>query len=388
MVADSVEIITVSAEEEYARQISLRSVHGKYLIRLLEKHSDPRAKLIGAHGTSFILTFRPSAKPLDVVRTLRKWIILPRCKVLAAADDMEPEAIGFNSLKEALEDYFNKADARQLKLFLPERVECREHSTDEVTVAFALGYNPHFRDWSFVSIPTEHQFAGEEEWSPVATCIEGVAVEFASPGFLSGGVFAIANARGIDAPKTNVARSSIEAGRDTEEHTRKIYGILIENVAAETRRLQSEEGFSLAWAAEQVSFLVDPIADARGRLTHPKIHAEELAKIPAFLIETATGRTLNSLTDLRSIGSFWTVESQLMRSVEQFIKEAKAELTAQQLIAVGQTSAAPLPNGAILANNQTSFVRNLIDDNFEISQIVAHVSERRLDACWKPRANI
>jgi hypothetical protein len=47
MVADTVEIISSSIDDPSARQISLRSVHGKYLIRLLDKESVPVAARIG-----------------------------------------------------------------------------------------------------------------------------------------------------------------------------------------------------------------------------------------------------------------------------------------------------------------------------------------------------
>ena len=50
MVADAVEITTIHPDEEKARQLSLRSVHGRYLVRLFEKDA-PEVKDIGSSGT-------------------------------------------------------------------------------------------------------------------------------------------------------------------------------------------------------------------------------------------------------------------------------------------------------------------------------------------------
>ena len=56
MIADSVEITTCHPDDEHARRLTLRSVHGKYLIRLLDK-TDPSVKPLYPHGTE--LTLRP-----------------------------------------------------------------------------------------------------------------------------------------------------------------------------------------------------------------------------------------------------------------------------------------------------------------------------------------
>src|SRR5258705_13862694 len=50
MVADSVEITSCHPDDAEARQLSLRSVHGKYLIRLLPKDS-VETKSLAPHGT-------------------------------------------------------------------------------------------------------------------------------------------------------------------------------------------------------------------------------------------------------------------------------------------------------------------------------------------------
>ena len=71
MIADSVEIVSCHPEEELARRLTLRSVHGRYLIRLLDKGSS-EPKQIGPHGTIFRLHVRPSVEMHDVLKTAQQ----------------------------------------------------------------------------------------------------------------------------------------------------------------------------------------------------------------------------------------------------------------------------------------------------------------------------
>jgi molecular chaperone HtpG len=80
-------------------------VHGKYLIRLLDKTESAEAREIGPHGTEVVLKTRASAKAVDVLATLKKWIWFPRCQIIAYIDDAPPVTIGFKSPKEAIETY-------------------------------------------------------------------------------------------------------------------------------------------------------------------------------------------------------------------------------------------------------------------------------------------
>ncbi|MFT3685879.1 MAG: ATP-binding protein [Phycisphaerales bacterium] len=79
MIADNVEIITSSAQEEDARQLSLRSVHGRYLIKLLPKHGVPSELGIVPHGTVVRMHLRASAKLTRPLNILRKWFVVPGC---------------------------------------------------------------------------------------------------------------------------------------------------------------------------------------------------------------------------------------------------------------------------------------------------------------------
>src|SRR6185437_8210687 len=67
MVSDEVDILTCHTGDDHARELSIRSIHGRYLIRLIDKQSPEVAKQLGAHGTRVIVKLRPSARIKDVL---------------------------------------------------------------------------------------------------------------------------------------------------------------------------------------------------------------------------------------------------------------------------------------------------------------------------------
>ena len=60
MIADDVEIVTCHPDEDQARHLTLRSVHGKYLVRLLDKNTDNAVQTVVPHRTIIRLTLRLS----------------------------------------------------------------------------------------------------------------------------------------------------------------------------------------------------------------------------------------------------------------------------------------------------------------------------------------
>ena len=384
MVADSVEVVTVSPEEEQARQISLRSVHGKYLIRLLNKTSEPAALALGPHGTSFRLRFRRSARKLNVLNAVRRWILFPRCQVTVAIDGSAPVQIGYTSPKAAIETLMTESSATTSLTDSDFKVE--ERTIDGVTLAYALRFSTHFRDWSFVVLQQSHRPLDyvEQDRLPIGTCVEGIAVEFETPGFRDAAIVAIANAVGASAPKTNVARSSIEATDEKEKLASIVYKILFDAVTAESKRLRADEAYSLTWSTEQMPFLIAPAISPRTPPMYPRAHQSALENVPMFLVEYDNVRAEKSLADLIELSTFWTVESALTRSVENFIREARAEVTARSLLEVSQGTSSGLPPGAILANSHVSEVlRSSIATKFEVTHVSGHIGDRRLDLQWR-----
>jgi len=388
MVADIVDIVTCTQAEEKARQISLRSVHGKYLIRLLDKESDVSASRLVPHGTSIKLKLRPSARRVDVVETVRRWIMFPRCSVTVQIDSESPVTVGFDSPRAALENYLSShAPPREVAT---ESYRVEERTLDGVTLAYALRYNPFFKDWAFMGVSANEEREGNI--TVAATCVEGIMVERRSPGFIEGGLLAIANATGKDSPKTNVARSSLE---DTEGRTaaiQKVYDLYVAQLDNECRRLISEEGYPLSRVVNQLPYIVTQLQweqeehNVRYRgdslSSHPELLRRAFSKLPVFLVEKTTERSAATLNEVKEFGRFWTVEAPLMFSVEQLIREMPVDITARSILRFAQGHMPELPPGPIISNLNTRLARASVEGIFEIKGIRAIEVGHRLELEW------
>lgn len=382
MIADTVEIATCAASEALARQISLRSVHGRYLIRLLDKEVEPVAKRVAPHGTSVKLKLRPTAKRVDILGEVRRWIMFPKCSVSVQVDSGVPVQVGFNSPKDALESYLKTGAFSNIL----ERYRVEERTREGLALAYVLSYNPFFRDWTFVSVPSERQVSGGE--SIGCTCVEGVTVETGSPGFLRGGLLAIANATGKNAPKTNVARSALEENEGSIAAIQKIYDLYVEQLDEECRRLMSEEKYPLSGAISQLEYISSGLEWNSGEYfsrhnecRYPELLKASFSRLPVFLLEGAIERKAASLDDLRKLGKFWTVEAPLFRSLEVLIRQMPVNITARAILEFAK-GGPQLPSEPVVSNLNSQYARALIVGIFEIKRISAIESGHRLELEW------
>lgn len=387
MVADKVEITTVSPEDEKARRISLRSVHGKYLIKLLEKNSDPVTKKIGANGTQFVLRFRASAKRLDIARTLESYVLFPRCGLSLSVGGDDPVQVGYETPKQALEDYLAKEHT--LKRFGQERTEVQEVSDGNITIAYAMSFSSHYKDWQFVRVPDQSMARrADSRQAPTMTCVEGIVVQSKLVGGFDRSLLAVVNMTGKAAPKTNVARSALEMTSELEEAVATINRLLLDAVEAERERLVEEEDYSLTWAVEQMPFLMGPIANHRigeeGK-NIASIKANEIRKTKIFLAEKDGKRTAISAETLKDNDEFWSVDSMLLKSTEQFIRESKREIARSSLLGLVYGDDENSMDGSLVVPNlgNSQICTHVIKESFEISHFRGLSHERRLDAKWQ-----
>lgn len=153
MIADDVEVITVSPKDEQARLLTLRSVHGQYLIKLLNKEDPAIPGAIREHGTQVKLTVRPSAKLDKVDAQLKKWIVVPRCTVSYEETGLKNSIqIGHLAVKDALREVLTQRgiiEARGGKLYRwDDPVEIRQD--DEfpgLSIAYAVHWNRWHTEW-------------------------------------------------------------------------------------------------------------------------------------------------------------------------------------------------------------------------------------------------
>lgn len=394
MVADQVEIVTCHPEDERARQLSLRSVHGRYLIRLLDKHSNEDAKCIGPHGTLVRLKVRPSAELTDIVETAQRWIVIPECEVTVSIDAREPIPVGFRSPKEALETSLRILDItgdgdRDSQSTGRKRIEIREKQVGAVTLAYAVQWSDYFREWSFLRL-SRTNVTQLERHLLLGTCIEGIRVEKQAPGFLGFQIAALANTKGPNSPKTNVVRSGLELTAERSQTLRAIYSIYCDHVRSEMSALHTNRSFSLTWSTQEGGYLIEPFLaqDADNRVAEQGVFHEVARTLPLLLVERGGRRESISPLELSREECFWTIDSAFFRSAESLIREVSGPASLSDLVAALRARESHLPNELVLcgfgARNELQISAL---EGKEVDRIEVHKEQRRVDFRWSGRSD-
>jgi hypothetical protein len=389
MVADEVEILTVHPDEEQARQLSLRSVHGRYLIRLLDKETDAAARRLAPHGTLVRVKVRPSAEIPNVIESAKRWIVIPGCVVTAAVDDSQPVPIGFAFLKDALRAELESHGIRVEEAEAGgERIQTVERQSGGVTLACAMRWSEYFREWSFLVPPARRR---PDERVLLGTCVEGMRVEGDSPGFDGFPVWAIANSTGPASPRTNVARSGIEANPARAAMLREIYTMYCAHVRDEVQALHRERCFSLSWSATEGRYLVSPLLpeeQRRNERTFEVIDArlllDAVSELPLFVVEQQGERSVASAAAIADLPEFWTVHSRSTESAEVMIQEAPGRASLTALMALLSGGDAHLPPGPLLcAVKKGRLLDELALSRREVASIDVDTTRRRVDLLWQ-----
>jgi molecular chaperone HtpG len=324
---------------------------------------------------------RASARRVDTLQTLRRWIVFPRCVIEARVDQEPPISIGYSSPAHAIRKYVEQEELgidRNL-------IEVIERRIGSATLAFAMVYNSHYRDRQFVQLSERIQ-ERIKNVPPIGICIEGIRVEFWSPGFMrtTQGFLSIVNYTGLESPKTNVARSSLESDTDRSRIAGGVYRSYLDQVQEEIGRLQLTEGFSLSYAVGQFPFIAGPLLSEVA--TDLEVRKSALKTFPMFMVEDEKGRRAASASELISIGGFWSVESSAMRSLIELLNDSPPEITCKQVVEFSKFRGSPLPSGSLVMNAQLSLVsRTVLESEFEVCELNASIRDRRLDARWRPR---
>ncbi len=381
MVADKVEIATFVEEEQKGISLALRSVHGKYLLRHLDKTSDSDMRSLLPHGTSVRLHIRPSAKIPDIAEALRKWVVVPGCEVTLIVDQQTPVTIGFSSPKEALRQVLN-----DLGISDEDSVKIKEVRKDCVTLAYALRWSDVFKEWSFLDF--ERVSRERSNAVSLGVCIEGVRIEFDTPGFNGKSIVAICNLKGPSAPRTNVVRSGLEETPERQTMLEVIYSIFSDHVSSEVEAIYNERDLPLTWAAEEAVFLINPLLGYRGRghaqSQDDKLFYESLFSIPVLLVEQGSERRVLSVADVRAFKECWTTCCALFEHAERILREVRGPVSLSHLITALGHDIKELPRAPVVCWNTNSkrFYWSALKGK-EVAQINVYKSQRRADLKWE-----
>lgn len=388
MVADDVTVVTVHESETEARKLSLRDVHGQYLVRLMPKNSSDVPQTIKNHGTSVSMKLRPSADLSDVESILRQWIVLPGCEVTVRIDDGEPLQIGFNSVEEALKESLLEANLartidNRLVTELGAPLDVKTVNEDGLEIALAVSWNEWLQDWGYVKLESSRLDYLERRAEKFGVCIGGVRVTTQPPGFSSGGIAAMVNASGKGAPRTNVARSAIEKTDEYESMLERIYATYVDHIANELRELTDNRESSLTRAAQEASFMMEDLA--RAKAESAEIRDRQLRTVPAIVVEESGARRAYSLAELGAHSELSTVESTTISSFEgvlRSVRSASSPSLKNLIDALGSDEQLPT-TPLVCGMNRYSLIAKMFAHEWEVVRLETDKDSRTLTASWR-----
>lgn len=387
MIADDVEVLTVNEDDEEARLLTLRSVHGKYLVKLVDKNSSFIPEAMTKHGTQITLRVRPSARVGDVLAHLKRYVVVPRCRVRFHGSTSESTSeIGYDSVKDALiatllRECGMRLDAAVLIDQLGSDVQVRQTSYFGLDIAYAVRWNKWFEQWQFCSA------SGMREWRQQAPllgiCVEGIRVTGASPGFTANSVLSLANATGTTAPRTNVARGALERTKEYDDLLSAIYAMYTSHIASEVRALETERGKSLTRAVGEASFLAADIVNGQPESREHLLR--QLRNVPAFVIERGGQRNSMSLAQLAELDALVTVDSPLVRHAEHLLASVTASASVAQLLsALGEDSIAIGDVPTLCGDLSLGYFNDQFRREWNPAEIDANHDQRMVRCTWEP----
>jgi molecular chaperone HtpG len=314
------------------------------------------------------------------------WNLFPRCGVTVTIDDQEPVSVGYASPRLALEEYLKISKGNGS--WQGSQVEVRESHTDGVTLAYAVRKDPLFGEWPFLELADQDELRKKTNYirPTIGICVEGIGVDFMTPGFNEQCVVSIANAVGSTAPKTNVARSALEDTAEYRNMLSAIYKLYSNHVTSEIVRLEKEENYSLSGAVNETPYIAMPLLKSNRKPIQPDLLNSAVRQIPMLVVEDQAGRRNISFEELAETAEFWTIESPLSRSIETFVREAPGAVTASALLATLGNAAPEYPKGSAVCNyGSVSHIDEVLRSKFEICEVSMIKTLRRIDLKWSVR---
>lgn len=329
MVADSIDITTCSPDQDQATIVNLRNLNGNYLVRKLNKHSIPYD--IQNHGTIVTLHVRNDVDMSTLADDLRKWIVVPEVPVYLREDDQEEIRIGYDSLADILKEFLartgRKVDGVNYTIY--------ETVSGNVNMAFAVRYSNYLCDWELIGTPRHSlEWDSDEELLPIGTCIEGVRVEFTTPGYKESHLLAIANIKGSKY-KTNVARSAIEL-EGNQEFLTDIYSGYRQYLRDQMTDLR-KRNYSDSWALSECSYLM------RSLLGNSLDHAQPIdgdvlirnfADLDCLIVENEGRRQCVSAERVRCLDEINLFDCAMLNAVEWLFKEIRSSASLESVLNV------------------------------------------------------
>ena len=383
MVANDIDITTNSDEQELASVINLRKVNGSYLSRKINKTD--LDKRIQKHGTMVKLYIRSDVDMTNLEKDLRKWIVLPEVPVILHEEGKKPIQIGYDSLKDILVKYLNETG----RTVDGEKFDVTEQTHGNVTIAYAIRHLKYLSDWCLMSI--DKRRTTSKSILPIGTCVEGIRVEFTTPGYKNSSILAIANIKNSKY-QTNVARSAIELDPN-KEILSDIYDTFAEYIQGQMDRLE-QKNYSKSWAISEGGYLMNPLVydeygNSRIEPMDEEILVQRLAKLKCIVLENDGKREVVSATEVAEKPEINILECKMTQAAEYLLKEIRSDATLKNLIGVVCSEENFLANieNVICNYSERNILHRYALRDKEVSKIAVNRKQRRIHVTFKTKEN-
>lgn len=385
MIADEIDITTNSTAQNEANIVNLRNVNGNYLLRKVEKNTVEKS--IRKHGTIVQLHVRNDVDMTNLAMDLKKWIVLPEIPVFLSENDSPEIRIGFNSLREVLVNYLSTAGIKVDE----ENYSIYEGSTGNVSVAFAIKHWKYFSDWTLMNVSDIQKAKRDENHLPIGTCIEGIRVEFTTPGYTTPSILAIANVKNSKY-KTNVARSAIELDTN-KEFLADIYDVYASYLNSQMDGLL-ERDFSKSWALKECQHLMGPLLHStydrsQNAPVDEDILVASLAKLECLILENDQQRSFISAQEAAKLDVLNIFECKMFQAIQLLFQEIPSAATLNSIVNITCTEDHFLEGltNIICNYDNSNVLHQYALRNKEVSSIKVNRSQRRIHLTYTSKSD-
>lgn len=142
---------------------------------------------------------------------------------------------------------------------------------------FGLKY---MSDWCLMS--ADNRRVQRKAILPIGTCVEGIRVEFSTPGYKNTSILAIANIKNSKY-QTNVARSAIELDANNEILS-DIYDVYKDYVQEQMDRLEDQD-YAQSWAVSEKNMVISGLKEEIGVKNFGGIYIQSNTELCEYLIK-------------------------------------------------------------------------------------------------------
>ncbi len=325
---------------------------------------------------------RRSADLQNVEDLVRYWMVLPQCSITCQTDDTSPVKIGFEDARSVVQHFFGSSNKIRSKNFQYEIVSEVDEASE---TAYVIAKWDYMSVWDFETMyeMSRAQYSNEAESSLrvfPGMCIEGIRVRSVPAGYsdTDNSPWIFVNLIGRTSPKTNVARSDIEASPELDKALLRVYSVLGKHIQGEFDRLV-RSGIGLVEASREVD-AIRSLGLEQSSPARYNVFRQAMDELRIIALEERDACRAVTSSEMEKLGDFWTVDSDLIHNLEGICGSLGINLPARQLItSLGKDILPAIPLPRLLGRSMQPIVR------YDVTKVHIYAEEnsRRIDIRWQ-----